>query len=248
MVALIGITTNGKDEKDFDTTFYKNFYTISPYYIEAIRRAGGIPVLLPPGEEQWEELLSHLDGVIISGGADINPEEYGGDSEHPYLGRLDLARDASEFRIARRMVESQDKPVLCICRGMQVLNVVLGGTMQEHLPDVLENDIHRSEKGSWQPHPVHVEADSLLAEVMGTTEVTTYSGHHQAIKDLAPSLRVVAHAPDGIIEAVQHENHPWLIAVQWHPEKSAAEDASQQAIFDEFVKVAERGLTEKAMR
>ena len=116
-----------------------------------------------------------------------------------------------------------------------MLNVAAGGTLYEHIPDIRDEDIHRDEAGLWAMQDVKVEADSLIADVMGVTSLRTSSGHHQAVKALGGGMRVVAVADDGIIEAVEMPGHPWLIAVQWHPEVTAEQDASQQAIFDALV-------------
>lgn len=121
---------------------------------------------------------------------------------------------------------------------MQALNVALGGTLHEHIPDIREDNIHQAVDGGWTIQGVTVDPDSFLAEVMERTDLTTHSGHHQAIKELAPSAKIVATSPDDIIEAIEVPGHPWLVAVQWHPEMSAAEDPSQQRIFDQLVKTA----------
>jgi putative glutamine amidotransferase len=204
-----------------------------------VRRAGGVPVLLPPGETNLDQLLAALDGVVVVGGADIHPDYYDGNSQHAQLSPIiDAERDAFDLAISRKLADEKDRPALFICRGMQALNVALGGTLIEHIPDVRPDDIHRSEDGGWTVQPVTAKEGSLLATVMGTTKVATYSGHHQAAKDIAPGLEVVATAPDGIVEALGQSGHPWLIATQWHPEVSAAQDPSQQNIFDELVKAA----------
>jgi putative glutamine amidotransferase len=151
-----------------------------------------------------------------------------------------MDRDASEIGLLRELSGSSPKPALCICRGMQILNVALGGTLYEHIPDVRDEDIHRAAAGGWIVQEVQVAAGSMLAGVMGVDEVATYSGHHQAVKDLGRDLVVVARAADGLPEALELPEHPWLVAVQWHPEKSAETDPSQQRIFDELVAAARR--------
>ena len=135
--------------------------------------------------------------------------------------------------------------MFAICRGSQVLNVALGGSLHLHLPDVVDGSVvHRDEEAARQnqpapvPHPVEVDADSLVATAMGATAVTPMSWHHQAIDRLGDGLRIVARAPDGTIEATQHESHPWLASVQWHPELTADADPTQQRLFDAFVEAA----------
>lgn len=242
MKAIIGITTSGRNENMYDTKYYDHYYVVPDLYVEAVRKAGGIPILLPPGETAIEQVLELVDGIIVTGGGDITPEAYGGDKEHPAVNRLDKERDDFEFELIRKVAERKDKPVLCVCRGMQVLNVALGGTMYEHIPDVREVDTHRNEVGYWQIHEVTVDADSKMADAMDSQTVNTYSGHHQAVKDIANGLRVVAKSPDEIVEGLESSSHPWMIGVQWHPEKSAREDATQQALFDKLVEIARDGI------
>ncbi|MGB0386652.1 MAG: gamma-glutamyl-gamma-aminobutyrate hydrolase family protein [Ardenticatenaceae bacterium] len=240
MRPIIGLTTYGQNEgaTAIQSRHYDEFYYIPAKYVAAVRRAGGVPVLLPPGEMALNEWLDLVDGVVLIGGVDVDPEQYGGDAQNPSLTGLDAERDQTEMGLIELVIERGDRPTLCICRGLQVMNVALGGTLHEHLPDVLSEDIHRSESGGWTVQPVDVAPDSLLAQAMQTQQVSTYSGHHQGIKRLAKGVRVTATAPDGIIEAIEHEQHPWLVAVQWHPEMSAHHDPTQQRLFDALVAAA----------
>jgi putative glutamine amidotransferase len=230
---LIGITTYGRD-KD-------GRFALPVEYVDAVRRAGGVPVLLPPGEARVEELIVRLDGFVISGGGDVDPARYGGNVADPTIERVDAERDAFELALARAVVELQ-VPALSICRGCQVMNVALGGTLHEHLPDVVGESIaHRpaAEDGDERiRHEVEVEGGSRLAALMGTMRPSPVSWHHQAPDRVAPALRVAARAEDGTVEALELPDHPWLVAVQWHPELSAAEDATQQRIFDGLVEAA----------
>lgn len=226
---LIGITTYERDERDK--------LVLPAAYSDAVRRAGGIPVLIPPGEPRLAALLARLDGVILSGGVDVDPTHYGG-LPHAKIEKVDAERDATELAVVQHVV-AEGVPTLCICRGAQVLNVALGGTLIEHLPDETSGEVaHSVEPDDPCPHPVTVAAGSRLAAMMGETNVTPTSWHHQALRQPAPALTVVAHAPDGTIEAVEHPDHPWLIGVQWHPEMTAAHDPTQQRLFDELVAVA----------
>jgi putative glutamine amidotransferase len=238
MKPIIGLTTYGKDERLFETKYYDSFYYVPSPYVDAVRRAGGLPILLPVGEPDWMDWLAIVDGIVVIGGGDIDPDRYGGDTGHDRLAGIDQERDESELSLLRELVKGNEYPTLCICRGMQVLNVALGGTLHEHIPDIHEDNIHQAGDGGWTIQGVTVDPDSFLAEVMKRTDLTTYSGHHQAIKELAPSAKIVAISPDDIIEAIEVPGHPWLVAVQWHPEMSAAEDPSQQRIFDQLVKTA----------
>lgn len=226
---LIGITTYGRDDS--------NRFSLPGDYVDGVRRAGAIPVLIPPGETQIESIMSTLDGLILAGGGDINPELYGG-TLHETIYNLDSERDKAEMAIARRAIESR-MPTLGICRGTQIINVTLGGTLFEHLPDVVgEKVLHRLPPREPTEHVVSLEQSSRLAEILGTVECSIASWHHQAIRDVADGLRVIARAPDGTIEAVEMPDNPFLLAVQWHPELTAGRDAAQQRLFDNIVRQA----------
>ncbi len=231
---VIGITSGGRSEGYIKSRHYREFFSAPAPYVDAVRRAGGIALIIPPGEP-WEHVLPLLDGVIVTGGTDIDPGEYGGERRNPHILPADNERDKSELALVRHLLHEREKPTLCICRGLQVLNVAAGGTLHEHIPDIGDADIHRDEAGLWAMQTVHVEADSLIADVLGKTSLTASSGHHQAVKALGEGLRVTALAADGIIEALEAERHPWMIAVQWHPEVTAADDPIQQALFDALV-------------
>ena len=244
---VIGITTGGRSEGYISSRHYDEYFSVPAPYVDAVRRAGGLPLLIAPGEKDWAPVLPLLAGVIVTGGTDIDPAEYGGDRWNPHLLPADAERDCSELGLVRRLLAEREMPLLCICRGLQVLNVAAGGTLHEHIPDIRDADIHRNEAGLWAMQAVQVERDSLLAAVMGLTALRTSSGHHQAVKDVAPGLRVTASAADGIIEALELPGHPWLIAVQWHPEVTAARDPSQQALFDALVEKARESQRERAI-
>lgn len=238
MKPIIAVTTYGRYEKDLSNPWYKEHFSIPAQYIDALRRAGGIPLLLPPGEEELTAVLAVVDGVLIVGGSDIHPDEYQGNSQHPHLTIHDLERDQTELTLVRHLTNGTRLPTLAICRGVQVLNVALGGTLHEHVADLSQTDIHRNAEGGWALQEVNAVPSSLLAEVMQATQVVTTSGHHQGLKDVAPGLRVSATAPDSVIEAVEHTAMPWMLGVQWHPEVTAAEDPTQQRLFDELVQEA----------
>ena len=235
MKPIIGITTYDRNEIKVDSRYYDAYFATPAPYVDAVRRAGGVPVLLPVGEPDWADALVAVDGLVLTGGADIHPTHYGGNPDHPALTRLAPNRDLSEFALIQLIVTRPDLPTLCICRGMQVLNVALGGAMYEHIPDVQLEDIHRGVDGGWAVQPLTALPTSRIAAAMQSTTVATYSGHHQAVKAVASNLQVTATAPDGVIEALEHTNHPWLVGVQWHPECSAAEDETQQRLFDTLI-------------
>ena len=227
---VIGITTYGIDEDEK--------YSLPTQYISAIRRAGGIPILLPPGETSIETLITLLDGIVLSGGGDIDPGLYGGQM-HPEVYNVDADRDLLELELTRHIL-SRDLPTLAICRGCQMVNVALGGSLYEHLPDVVGEDVlHRLPPREPTPHAVSLVEGTGLAQLLARSTFDAASWHHQAIKQLGRGLRVAAHAPDGTIEAAELPDHRWLYAVQWHPELTAEDDPLQQALFDELVETCE---------
>lgn len=227
---LIGITTYGRDEE--------GKFSLPSEYIDSVRRAGALPILFPPGEVHRRRLLELVDGLILAGGGDMDPSLYGG-GEHETIYMVDPERDASELGLARQVID-EGMPTLGICRGAQVINVALGGTLHEHLPEVVGEEIsHRAPPREPTPHSVTVREGTQLAGIVETLEFVAASWHHQAIRDVAAGLEASAHAPDGTIEGVEMPDHPWLVAVQWHPELTAAKDAIQQRIFDVFVAAVE---------
>ena len=226
---LIGITTYGRDDA--------NKVSLPAEYSDAVRRAGGIPLLIPPGEEQWTDLLPHLDGIILAGGGDMDPALYAG-NHHETIYMIDPERDNSELTLTNQVIE-KGLPTLGICRGMQVINVALGGTLIEHLPDEVGEDVaHRMPPREPTIHGVDVMPGSKLADILQSQRIESASWHHQAVRSVAEPLAVTAHAPDGIVEAAELPDHPWLVAVQWHPEITAADDPVQQRLFDALVAVA----------
>ncbi|WP_299847155.1 gamma-glutamyl-gamma-aminobutyrate hydrolase family protein [uncultured Roseovarius sp.] len=235
---IIGITTYGRADKRVDNPLFDTHYASPTPYAEAVRRAGGIPVLLPPGENAIADLIERLDGFVFSGGADIDPTRYGGTPDHPDLLPFSPDRDAYEFALVRALSTQGETPCLFICRGMQVLNVALGGTLHPHIPDIRDQDIHRGPGGGWTEQPVAIKPDTRLHTAMQTDQASPFSGHHQAVNEVAPGLRVSATAPDSIIEALERPDHSFFLGVQWHPEVSAATDETQQRIFDALIRAA----------
>ncbi|MEO1351493.1 MAG: gamma-glutamyl-gamma-aminobutyrate hydrolase family protein [Cyanobacteria bacterium J06635_15] len=234
MPPLIGITTYGRNAH--------NQFHLYTNYIEAARRAGGVAVLLPPGEQHPNVFLDRLDGLIFTGGGDVSPDCFGGDS-HPMIYSLDLERDRFELQFAKLALKST-VPILGICRGLQVLNLASDGDkLIPHVPDVFTTLAHRIEPPNVetraQPtnHWVQVNSESRLAQIVEAERIPVVSWHHQAIKTAPPGWQVVAHAPDGLIEAIEYPYHPWLLAVQWHPEMSI-DDGYQLKIFKAFVAAA----------
>lgn len=217
---LIGITPSPTSE-DFDHGTFQR-YALSRNYSEAVEAAGGIPLILPPQQGNVPELLDILDGLILSGGGDVRPSRYGDDDVHPTTYGVHDLRDEFELALAQGAI-ARDTPMLCICRGIQVLNVALGGTLIQDVADQYSAQIeHRQQRNdipAAEPsHTVTVEPGSLLSRVYGASTIETNSFHHQALREIAPPLRVVGHAPDETVEAVEHPTCSWLLAVQWHPE------------------------------
>jgi putative glutamine amidotransferase len=195
-------------------------------YVRAIARAGARPLLLAPTPADLEdpsELLGLLDGVLITGGADVDPAAYGAEP-HPESSPTAADRDAFELLLVRAAGE-RDLPCLGICRGMQVVNVAYGGALEQHLPDHLERDIHRGQNGNFADHRVDVEPGSLAALAAGGTDVAVKSYHHQGIARVGDGLHVTAHAQgDGTPEAVEDRDRRFMLGVLWHPEEDEADE------------------------
>lgn len=185
-------------------------------YSRAVQAAGGAPVLLPTGSGTEARTVMHrVDGLVLSGGGDVDPRSYGAEPS-PATGGVDPDRDAAEFAMLQAALE-RSIPVLGVCRGCQVVNVALGGTLHQHLPDLTSTEHLRREPRDWISHTVAVEAGSRLQKVLGRDEIEVNSIHHQAVDRLARPLRAVACAPDGVVEAIEDPDRD-LLAVQWHPE------------------------------
>ena len=226
---LIGITTYSVDEN--------GSYTLPAEYVDAVRRAAGVPVLIPPGEQELERLVSRLDGLILAGGGDIDPALYGG-RQHPSVYMIDAQRDQLETALIQYLLPRQT-PVLAICRGVQIVNVALGGTLFEHLPDQFGSSVqHRLPPREPVLHAVHLDEKSALARIMAATEFEAASWHHQALRDVPAEIQIAGYAPDRVIEAIEVPAHPWLFGVQWHPELTAASDPAQQRLFEQLVVAA----------
>lgn len=242
---LIGLTTSevrGRDEfkpkpqgdpprKDLALGFK---------YFEAIERAGGIPVILPPlAAHAIDPLLAPLSGICIAGGPDLDPRSYGGEP-HPQLGPTEPELDEFELAVTWA-ARARCLPILAICRGAQVLNVALGGSLHMHLPEDAGDRIEHRRPGSDGPaasHEIRIEPDSVLGSVIGAERVTVNSYHHQAARSLGRGLRAVAHADDGVVEAIETTDPDFVVGVQWHAE--CMEAPEQLALFEAFVDAARR--------
>lgn len=187
-------------------------------YADAVLAAGGAPVLLPPLPDAVADVVAVLDGVVLAGGADVSPSRYAAPRD-PRTGPERADRDESELAIAAACL-TRGLPMLAICRGMQVLDVALGGTLHQHLPDRPGTDAHRRGDGEFAEHCVRVARGSRLERVVGG-ELEVHCYHHQALDRLGEGLRAVAWSDDGVVEAVEHESLPFVVGVQSHPEESA---------------------------
>jgi putative glutamine amidotransferase len=207
-------------------------------YLRAVEAAGGLPVVLPPlAGAAIEPLVDHLTGICLSGGPDLGPETYG-EERHPELGPTEDDVDRFELALAR-LAWRRGLPLLAICRGAQALNVVRGGTLVQHLPDLGDGGVaHRQEApGEELTHAIRIERDSLLASVMGRRSARVNSFHHQAVSRLGRGLRVVARARDGVVEAIEAPGKGYVLGVQWHAE-CLAERPEQAALFEGLVDAA----------
>jgi putative glutamine amidotransferase len=236
---LIGCTTYRKEIPQKQPVA---IYGIMPSYTEAIVAAGGIPLLIPLGLSEEDLLLvfDKIDGLLLPGGGDVEPEFYHGRS-HATLWGVDPERDRTELFLSRTAVQ-RGKPILAICRGIQVLNVALGGTLWADIGSQVSDSVqHDSSNGTPRnrlAHMVNIHPETRLASVIGKTKCWVNSVHHQAIRDLAPELMVTALAPDDIIEGAEIPGHPFAVAVQWHPENLIADDPSMLALFRGLVVAA----------
>jgi putative glutamine amidotransferase len=232
---LIGITTHSPIAPDWAELGH-----LRGMIVRSVEAAGGLPVVIPLGLEAatLEGLLARLDGVLLAGGGDVDPARYGA-GPHSAVSGVDALRDEAEIAAARWAV-AEATPLFGICRGAQVLNVALGGTLYRDIaeyPSAHKHTYYPDLPFDLRPHPVQVAEDSRLAEALGQPLVDVNSLHHQAVREVAPALRAVAHAPDGLVEAVEVRDHPFALAVQWHPE--CLPDAPEmRRLFEAFVRAA----------
>ncbi len=237
MPAWIGITTSHDTE---GSSAFSNH--IPDLYIEAVARAGGIPVLIPVGYplERLAELRARLDGLLMSGGGDIDPALFGG-QPHPSVNGIDAGRDSLEIPLTRMAVET-GWPFLAICRGVQVMNVALGGTLYTdilaQLPGALKHGLWGVYPRDYLSHEVALQAGSRLADIFGEERIGVNSFHHQGVERVAPGLAVTASAPDGLVEGLELREHPFAVGVQWHPE-CIPQAENMQRLFRAFVQAAE---------
>jgi putative glutamine amidotransferase len=234
---LIGITTGRLKDINENVTRM----AVGEAYIQSIHRVGGVCVLIPVGLSTagLEQIYSHLDGVLITGGGDINPKLYNGKPHNAVYG-IDSDRDELEIALVKLAVH-QKLPFLGICRGIQVINVALGGTLftdiSAQLPGALKHDYFPGYPRDYLSHSIQVSEDSVLAGILENTSPRVNSMHHQGLDQIAQSLVPTAFAPDGLVEGIELPDHPFGIGVQWHPE-CLPELGSMQALFKSLVKAS----------
>jgi putative glutamine amidotransferase len=234
---LIGVT--GYETQHIEAP-HLPIFALGRRYAQAVAAAGGAPLVVPPGldDDALAAIFARLDGVLLSGGGDVDPACYG-EAPHPALVEVSTARDRMEMALARRSVEGS-KPLLAICRGIQVLNVALGGSLLQDIPTQHPGALThtfdvKSTPRAHLAHSVRIDAATRLQSVMGVNETEVNSWHHQALKQVAQGLSVTAHSPDGIVEAVEIAGHRFAIGVQWHPEWLYDRQPEMMRLFEALV-------------
>ena len=215
-------------------------------YVEALRKAGAVPVVIPPQPENAADLIRELDGLVLAGGDDCDPSAYGAE-RHPTVDPvMDPRRQSNDLGLAK-LAREREIPTLGICLGLQVMNVAAGGTLVQDIDSQFETEIrHASEPEDRGRHDVIVEKGTRLGEILRDRELNVNSSHHQAIGKVGEGLRVTAHAPDGIIEGLEDPKHPFYVGVQWHPEDMVGEDSAAK-LFGAFLDAAREYAEKKKL-
>jgi putative glutamine amidotransferase len=234
---LIGITAGIQQDDEGKASRL----VLGETYIQAVLRAGGIPVAISPSvpKTSFSDLLQRLDGFLFTGGPDIDPVLFEGVPHYRVYG-IDANRDELEMDLVKGAVANK-KPFLGICRGIQVINVALGGTLftdiEDQVPGALKHDYYPGYERDYLAHPVSVDDGSLLSRIVNAGALQVNSLHHQAVKDVSPRLRPIAYSPDHLVEAVEVQDHFFGLGVQWHPE-CLPHDPEMQALFRALVEAA----------
>lgn len=252
MAPVIGVTATLKE--DVDTVAERplgRFVRADLDYVEGVANAGGIPIVLPPigNAEAARTVVNGLDGLLLSGGSDLDPGYYGEDAI-PELSATLPERDAFEMVLVKEAL-GRGIPIFGICRGLQVLNVALGGTLFQDIPAQVGADVlkHRQDTPKWQPtHEIEIDGRSWVGGITGCDTLKVNSYHHQSVKDLAEELVVSARSSDGIVEAVESRDFydRWLVGVQWHAEAMRDQGAEHRNLFEAHVSAAERHALRRA--
>ena len=206
-------------------------------YVHAIERAGGRPLVVPPSEDSIEETLAVLDGIVFSGGSDLDPAQYG-DDPHPETDEPREVRDRAEMALLTAALE-RDMPVLAVCRGSQVLNVARGGDLVQHLPDELGHEEHKHTPGEYSDHDVTLEPGTRVGGLLGD-RAPVKSHHHQGFGRIGEGLREVGYAEDGTVEALEDPSKRFAVGVLWHPE-----EGEDMALFEALVEQAAKYREER---
>ena len=217
------------------------FTSVRGAYIHAIEKAGGIPLLVPfvESDEVLGEIISRCNGIFLTGGVDISPDRYGEEIK-PTCGERQLNRDTLEFK-AFDIAFKTEKTMLAVCRGAQLVNVALGGSLYQDLPTEHSSSIsHRQTEGICEySHEVNIAEGTPLYALLGAERIRANSFHHQAVKRLGDGLEVMAQADDGVVEALYYKGDQYLMAYQWHPERLFDRDAHHRKIFEDFIRKCE---------
>ena len=235
LIAVAGQSLPGGDVRSWKT----DSVALPAPYLRALHRAGGQEAILAPrsiSEPETDELLDRFDGLLLIGGGDVDPRHYGQDRLPECYG-IDSEADLFEMNLVRSAID-RAMPVLAICRGFQVLNVAAGGTLHQHITGRRGLVCHGVPGERSEMHEVRVEPGTWTAKAMGTETADVSSSHHQAVARLGEGLVVSGRAPDGIVEAMEHPDGSWVVAVQWHPERTSETDPAQQGLFDALVEHA----------
>ncbi len=240
-IPKIGITL---DYEESQTYSKKPWYALRENYCSSVSRLGALALPLPHDAKKVDEYLNIIDGLMITGGAfDVSPELYGQSEKHETVITKDN-RTRFEFAITRGAIERKI-PILGICGGEQLLNVVLGGTLIQHIPDSIKNPLEHEQKNPRDEagHNIKITAGSLLGKIVGKNEMAVNTAHHQAVDVVAPQMLVNAVTSDGVIEGIELPSHPFCIGVQWHPEYNV--DSGDGKIFEAFVEACMKRMADK---
>ena len=217
----------------------KKSYTVPESYVLAVERSGAVPLILPPTfDADIDAFFGLVDGLILTGGVDIDPQLYG-ENSIPLQGSIDPLRDSFEVELTKKALEKR-MPIFAICRGVQMLNVAAGGSLYQDVNSQVKGSLkHRQQAPTYYPsHKVRLEESSRLHGIFGKTSVGVNSFHHQAVKDVAPGFRATAWADDGLVEAIEWEGSEYILGVQWHPERMI--DGEMMKLFTAFTEALKR--------
>lgn len=232
MAPIIGITC-GHQWKDPER------YYVNAGYIDCITAAGGVPILIPyTDEEKLKQIVAKIDGLLLPGGIDIDARLFG-EEPHPGCGEIDPRWDQLDSMVIE-LVRKRQLPILAICRGIQILNVACGGTIIQDIPSQVNQPIkHTQEAPKFHPtHSVRLKPDTILSEMFQANTLWVNSFHHQAVGKVAPGFKASAQSSDGVIEAIENEEHPYMVGVQWHPELMVSHYPKFRELFNRLVKTA----------